>query len=185
MKLKLLFAAVAIVASSSSAAAQDSPQTAAPTLCQADEVVIFSCRVRGNGKIASLCGAKDFGRRPDAYAYYAFGTPMNIEFRFPEHPTPPGRVFQRTHLVYAGPTGAFAYSFAHAGVEYVVYSISGTGFTNHGLMAYRRGAHVANITPLADMKCEAESVIEGHDEAFDATLTWPENPVLEQHGLPF
>jgi len=114
---------------------------------------------------------------------YVYGTPSKIELRYPDSPVPPSTAFKRTHLVYAGPTGAFAYSFSRAGVEYVLYSISGAqGFQRQGILAYIPGAPA----PLANLRCEADSVVESEDPALtDLTLGWPENEQLAEHGLPF
>lgn len=46
-----------------------------PTLCQASEVIWFSCRV-GPGKIASLCASP-------GTLQYRFGTPQRVELRYP------------------------------------------------------------------------------------------------------
>jgi hypothetical protein len=152
------------------------------TLCGKNEAIIFSCQVKNSPKLASLC-ASNTSPIGQSNVYYAFGIPAKVELHYPDRPTPPREVFQRTHLVYAGPTGAFAYSFSRAGVEYVLYSISGADhFEKQGLLAYRPGEH----KPLADLECKEGTVIETESpELTDFTLTWPENSELSAHGLPF
>jgi hypothetical protein len=156
--------------------------TAPATLCRSNEVALFSCSIKESAKLASLCVSTDLSAKR-GYAYYAFGTHKKVELRYPERPASPLKVFQRTHLVYAGPTGAFAYSFLRSDVQYVLYSISGPeNFESQGVLAYRVGASA----PLANLKCKPGSVVETEDPALtDFILTWPENAELAEHGLPF
>lgn len=152
------------------------------SLCGANEATIFSCQVKHSAKLASLC-ASNTAPASHGNVYYVFGIQAKVELHYPDRPVPPREVFQRTHLVYAGPTGAYAYSFSRAGVEYVLYSISGADhFEKQGLLAYRPGEH----KPLADLECKEGTVIETENpELSDFTMTWPENSELAAHGLPF
>ena len=142
----------------------------------------FFCQVKHSAKLASLC-ASNTAPASHGNVYYVFGIQAKVELHYPDRPVPPREVFQRTHLVYAGPTGAYAYSFSRAGVEYVLYSISGADhFEKQGLLAYRPGEH----KPLADLECKEGTVIETENpELSDFTMTWPENSELAAHGLPF
>lgn len=152
------------------------------TLCRNGEMALFSCGLASSRKVASLCASKGLSAE-HGHVYYAFGTPTKVELHYPQDLESWRGLFQRTHLVYAGPTGAFAYSFMHAGVEYVLYSISGAnGLERQGVLAYRPGAP----TPLVDLKCAEGALVEPQDPGLtDFTLTWPENPALAEHGLPF
>lgn len=170
----------AVQASNGQGAKQD--HVGAESLCRDDEIALFSCRVTGSAKLASLCASKGISAN-EGHIYYAFGTLAKVELRHPQGQRASQGMFQRTHLVYAGPTGAFAYSFMRAGVQYVMYSISGAnGFERQGVLAYHPGA----LEPLADLKCAEGTVVEAEDSTLtDLTLTWPENPELAEHGLPF
>lgn len=167
-----------------SAPATDGAPPSAPatpaTLCQPGEVVIFSCRVRGNGKIASLCGAGDFGKNPDAHAYYAFGRPDAIELRYPEVPAPARERFMRTPLFSPGATGVFVYSFANAGFRYSIFSISGTRLESQGVLVTLSD----DRRVLADLPC-VDDVIQTHEEdAYMATWEWPGDDRIRSWGLP-
>lgn len=169
----------------SNQAHEDQPQTTASslvtsaTLCQPDETVIFACRIRNNGKLVSLCAANDFGGKPGATVQYAYGKPSAVELKFPEKPeTAPGS-FKRTHLVYAGATGGYAYTFTNGGFKYHLYSISGTGLEHQGVVIAQRDKVVA------ELKCDTRSVVlPKNTNVIDALLTWPEDSEVAEHGLP-
>lgn len=52
------------------------------SLCNAEEKSIFSCEVRGSGKLASLCSS-NVVTRDKGYIQYRFGRPGKIELEFP------------------------------------------------------------------------------------------------------
>ena len=151
----------------------------AATLCQPDEVVIYSCRIRNNGKLASLCAAADFASSPKAGAYYIFGKPGVIEMRYPRGENLGGH-FRQAHLVFAGATGGYAYSFVNEGFKYLLYSISGTGIEDQGVIV----AKVGEPQPVAEMQCVAGSMVETDLRVFDAARSWPEDVDVAEHGLP-
>ena len=164
---------------------EDRSQTAATqsvaraTLCQPDETVIFSCRIHSSGKLASLCAAKDFGKNSGATVRYAFGKPGTVELRFPEKAEPAPGSFKRTHLVYAGATGGYAYTFTNGGFKYHVYSISGTGLEDQGIVVTQRGR------VIAELKCDTPSVVLPESaNVIDALWKWPEDFEVAEHGLP-
>lgn len=59
---------------------------AAPTLCQKDEVVAFSCQTDSKNRIVSLCLSKDFGAK-SGYIVYRFGPAEKPELVFPKSKT--------------------------------------------------------------------------------------------------
>lgn len=52
------------------------------SLCHPGEKIIFSCSLRPNGKIVSLCGSKVLSQS-SGYIQYRFGVPSNVELEFP------------------------------------------------------------------------------------------------------
>src|SRR5258708_34242175 len=54
-----------------------------PSLCQADEQVIFSCISHSRGKTASLCASRSL-RSDRGYIVYRFGHPGRVELEYPD-----------------------------------------------------------------------------------------------------
>lgn len=187
-----LLSTMACVGCAESVAGSDSPArqtkgTTAPvestvsSLCKPGDTVIFACRVRRSGKLVSLCAAADFADRQDADVYYAFGRPGKLELRYPNEPAPARDHFMRTHLFLPGATGGYVYSFANAGFKYYLYSISGTGREEQGVVVTAPGEEHA----LSELSCDPRSVTESTDpRVFDAARSWREDADIRDHGLP-
>jgi hypothetical protein len=110
---------------------------------------------------------------------YAFGKPGAVELKFPEKPKPAPGSLRRTHLVYAGATGGYAYTFTNGGFKYHVYSISGTDLEDQGVVVAQHGKVVG------ELKCDTRSVVlPKNTKVIDALLAWPEDPEVAEHGLP-
>lgn len=157
-------------------AGSDSPTG---TLCAARESVLFSCAVAA-GKHVSLCASQDAGT-DRGYVYYAYGSPAKPELVFPAGKHPPTE-FRRTHLMFAGATGGYAYSFENSGYRYIVYSVSGSErLEDQGVLVTRGNPREA----ISSLPCRSGSVVEDDNvELLDLTLGWPADTDLEQHGLP-
>jgi len=85
MKKSLLFAALIVMSNSSFSAIK--------TLCSQDEKVVFSCEIKKNKKIASLCSSKDAGK-DRGYVQYRFGLINKVEMQFPESKEPGNKNFK-------------------------------------------------------------------------------------------
>lgn len=158
--------------------ASDRQPSALPSMCSSGEIVVFSCPLAGRSKTVSLC-ASDHASR----FRYAYGRPGAPELEFPaaDASVPPQPPFRRTHLTFGGSTGGTAYSFDNGGYTYVLYSISGTGMRDGGVLVQRKGS--AHAT--GDLKCQPGTISESDDDAvIDATLKWPHDPGIEARGLP-
>jgi hypothetical protein len=122
--------------------------TAAPTLCQSSESVVFSCEVAGSRKVVSLCSSPDLSSDRGSLAY-RFGLPSRIELEFP----PRG-----TH------SSAKQFRYAH----YFRYKVDGTEITfNVGEYSYTvfayyedeerpstsEGVHVSRAQKVRTLKC--------------------------------
>jgi hypothetical protein len=55
----------------------------AATLCHPDESVVYSCKIKGSSKIASVCSSLNFDR-DKGYLQYRFGAPGRIELIYPK-----------------------------------------------------------------------------------------------------
>jgi len=159
--------------------AADRPTARRQSMCAARESVLFSCETEA-GKRASLCVSRDAGV-DRGYVYYAYGSPGKLELVFPAGERPPVD-FRRTHLAFAGSTGGYAYSFENDDYRYIVYSISGAeGLEDQGILVTHRDPRIS----ISTLSCRKGSVVEDEDDALlDITLAWPDDPDLEQHGLP-
>lgn len=149
-------------------------QGVASVACEAGERVVFSCELQENGQVMSLClaeaGAARFLLSDRA------GAPVF------EYPNARGSStdFRRTHLTFAGDTGGFAYSFVHDETKHIIYSVSGRGFEDHGLLRIETDAKVARV-----QHCRPGTLVDGDDEGVvSATLRWPEDEMLGRTGLP-
>lgn len=167
------------------AAVESAPTPAAPgdgrSLCAAGESVVFSCTLSGDKKFASLCASKGVSDQA-GYVYFAQGAAGHADFVYPADKSAPAGRFKRSHLGFGGGSGGFAYSFEDAGRKHIVYSISGEGLEDQGVI-------VAAAQDLAKadsaLACEKGSVIEDEDDAlFKYTMSWPKDEAIEKNGLP-
>lgn len=146
-------------------------------MCTKGDQVAFSCPLAKGGKTVSICAkstnSKDF--------YYAYGKPgAKADMVWPaEGATNAGMT--RTHLVYMGPTGGYAFAFTNEGFKYVVYSIEGTGFKDGGVIVVKGDER----TPVKDTACREGAITDAENESLiDAGLKLPEDPSISQNGLP-
>lgn len=176
--------AVASADSSRAGAAEDAASRpgrelghkAPSSLCAAAETVVFSCPLAHRSRVVSLCAS------PNAQAFrYVFGQPSKPELVFPTEADDGAEPFHGTHLTFGGATGGTAYSFTKGGYKYVLYSISGTGLRDGGVLVQRVGdAHA-----LSDMKCQEGKITESESDAIiDATMAWKPDPDIRSRGLP-
>jgi hypothetical protein len=150
--------------------------------CSEHEAAVFSCTIKGANKVVSLCLA-DNKTAPNASLRYAFGAPGKPEMTFPSLQSPPMRGgFKRAHLMFAGNTGGYAYSFINGNTKYILYSISGAnGLADSGVL----------VTPAdsrrvaAALACDNGTLTEAEFnkvENLDRLLERDED--LESRGLP-
>jgi hypothetical protein len=162
-----------------------SPQFATTTsssipgnLCAVGERTVFSCVLKRNKKSVSLCAAKDL-----SHFYYIYGHPGAPELIYPPQDQSVKNPFMRTFLSYAGDTGGYSYSFINKGVEYIIYYISGRSNFQDGGIIIRRVPGSQFVTQ--DMSCRKSSIYEPDDtDITNATLKWPPNVDIKEHGLP-
>ena len=88
------------------------------TLCDRNERVIFSCRVKRPAKIVSVCASKDLTSER-GYLQYRFGLPGKIELEYPKDRTGTQTKFQYTHY-FRAQVDLTEISFNVNGYEYQV-----------------------------------------------------------------
>ncbi|MDQ7995293.1 MAG: hypothetical protein AAGC76_05500 [Luteibacter sp.] len=152
----------------------------APTMCARGDQPVFSCPLAGSKKTVSLCAAAGAPHGGGQF-YYAYGSDVSKpELRYPG--AGDEAKFTRTHLMFGGNTGGFAYAFTNRGFKYVIYSISGSNnLEDQGLVVLKDG----ETKPIRQSRCEAGKVSVAPDRSLiEKTLKWESDPVLEDQGIP-
>jgi hypothetical protein len=150
------------------------------SMCTRADQVVFSCPLVGHNKVVSLCVSGDVTHGAGHF-YYAFGRPGAPELQYPSTDQNIAEPFTYTHLMFAGGTGGYAYSFVNGQIKYIIYSVSGAGFDDSGVLVQRTG----NLRAMADMKCQKGRMTETDDDALTAaTLKWKKDDEISGHGLP-
>jgi hypothetical protein len=149
-------------------------------MCAKADQVVFSCPLRNTRKVVSVCATGDISHGRGNF-YYAYGHLAAPELVYPAKDQATTDAFTNSHLVYGGAGGGGAYSFVNKGYKYIVYSVSGTGFDDGGVLVQRVGARRA----AKDMKCRPGKITESTDDAVIKAVTqWKPDPDIESHGLP-
>lgn len=171
----LLFLAVM-----TSLAVTEAVATSTPTMCATGDQPVFSCPLADGSKTVSICAAGDVTHGSGGF-YYAYGRAGAK----PELTYPSGgdvAAFTRTHLMFGGNTGGYAYAFTKAGFKYIVYSVSGADKPQDGGLVVTKDGQAK---PLKQSTCKAGKVTETEDDSLiDATLKWKIDPVIEKTGVP-
>jgi len=155
-------------------------QLAPASMCARSDSIVFSCPLGGGKKVVSLCAASNAGQGQTPF-YYGYGRPSSPELFYPPKGQASIGVFAQARLVYGGASGGTAYSFVNGGYKYIVYSISGTGFDDGGVIVQRLG----QTNAARDMKCQRGKITESNDDKIiNATQQWKSDTDLETHGLP-
>jgi len=113
--------------------------------------------------------------------YYVYGTQDRIELRYPSESSPPAGNFTRTHLLFAGNTGGYAYSFDRPDAKYVIYSVSGSmGLEHQGVLALD-----ASGATQAELKCAPGTLVEDDAESLRALIRELDpDETIAREGLP-
>ncbi|MGZ8530498.1 MAG: hypothetical protein ACXW6J_07640 [Candidatus Binatia bacterium] len=82
--LSILLIATLLRPAASLLAAEMATVAQPPSLCRAEEQIIFTCVAAGSAKFASLCGSRLLDHRR-GYLQYRYGNPGAIELQFPRH----------------------------------------------------------------------------------------------------
>jgi hypothetical protein len=89
------------------------------TLCATSERVIFSCPVKRQAKIVSVCAAKDL-TSDRGYLQYRFGLPGKIELEYPKDRTGTQQKFKYNHY-FRAQFDTTSLGFTIDGYEYSVF----------------------------------------------------------------
>jgi len=91
------------------------------SLCNAEETVLFSCRLQSKHKPVSLCASKDLSSST-GYLQYRFGTPGSVELEFPA--TRDGSQDQFFYSRYTRhQVSKISVSFRNGGYAYTIFDV--------------------------------------------------------------
>lgn len=111
-----------------------------PTLCRAEEQIIFSCGVAGQ-KIASVCATNKVSKT-SGYFQYRFGKAGKIELQYPADLSNSVSKFRFSGSAMSG-GGRYHLRFTNEGYEYIVYDTQSRGAEWAGILV-RKGGKVAS-----------------------------------------
>lgn len=94
---------------------------ASPTLCKADELVVFSCPTGAH--TASVCASKDISKSAGALQY-RFGKKEIVDLAYPDAGAKPTDVFTSGMLMFSGGGGAWL-RFSKGQFVYTIFSAIG------------------------------------------------------------
>jgi hypothetical protein len=94
---------------------------AAPTLCKADERVVFSCPTGAH--TASICASKDISKTAGAMQY-RYGKKDSLDLAYPDAGAKPAGVFTAGTMMFSGGGGAWL-RFSKGPFVYTVFSATG------------------------------------------------------------
>ena len=129
------------------------PLWASNSHCKIDEKIIFSCLLKKNKKIVSICASNNFSAH-DGYLQYRFGKKGKIELVLPVSESS-SQAIQAKSLMFSGGGGGYL-RFINEPYHYVVYSAIGRGWgqkdgvaieKNQRLIAYSECKNV----PISEM----------------------------------
>jgi hypothetical protein len=154
--------------------------TPAPTMCANGDRPVFSCPLAGGSKTVSICAAGDVAHGAGRF-YYGYGRAgAKAELTYPASGETAS--FTRTHLMFGGNSGGYAYAFTNAGFKYIVYSVSGANNLQDGGLTVTKDGQAK---PVKQSTCQAGKIIDTEDDALiDATLKWKSDPAIEKTGVP-
>ncbi len=96
------------------------PAMAAPTLCSANERVLFSCSTGAH--TASICASKVLSK--GAAMQYRFGKPGSLELVYPDAGVKPADAFVLGTLAFSGGGGAWL-RFSKSPFRYTIFTATG------------------------------------------------------------
>ena len=130
---------------------------ATPSLCRADEQVVFSCQLQGKGprKLVSVCAARDLGS-PGAFVAYRFGQPLQPELVYPASKRDSLKAFTRWHY-WRFQTDYQQLSFTNGDYRYTVfdrYAADARPVKSYGVEVSR----ASNDEAVRTLHCQASTV---------------------------
>src|SRR5258708_24165968 len=120
---------------------------AAPTLCKADELVVFSCPTGAH--TASICAAKNISKSAGALQY-RYGKKDSVDLAYPDAGVKPADVFTSGTMMFSGVGGAWL-RFSKGPFVYTIFSAVGkwgpgeTAADTSGVVIQKDGKAFANF----------------------------------------
>jgi len=90
------------------------------SLCSKAERTVFSCQIKGTGKVVSVCSSTSL-RTPERYLQYRFGRAGAIELSYPPQPAKSVAAFTASHYFRAR-VDRRQLSFSSQGVRYTIFA---------------------------------------------------------------
>lgn len=148
---------------STPAAVQAAPVSSTPvaTLCTTSEQVVFSCST--GKKLVSLCASPNLKADTGTMTYRVGNVGQPLEMQYPDAGVRSQTAFKQGTLTYAR-GGVVFVSFERGDYRYVVFSGSGHGWTNEGVVVEKAGKRIAHLACVGN----AQSVL---DEASNKVLS--------------
>jgi hypothetical protein len=128
-------------------AASSYPAVAAPTLCKADELVVFSCPTGAH--VASICASKNISNS-EGYMQYRYGRKDSLDLAYPDVGAKPVDVFTSGILMFSAGGGAWL-RFSKGPFRYTVFTAigkwgpAGRHATAAGVAVEKDGKEFANF----------------------------------------
>ena len=91
----------------------------ATSLCDKSEKIVFSCAVKGSGKIVSLCSSPKLNKS-EGYLQYRYGRPGRVELEFPKLRAESRKLFSYSHY-FRAQVDSTEISFTVNGYTYSVF----------------------------------------------------------------
>ena len=131
---------------------------AAPTLCKADELVVFSCPTGAH--TASVCASKNISKDAGAMQY-RYGKKDSVDLAYPDAGAKPADTFTSGMMSFSGGGGAWL-RFSKGGFVYTVFSAIGkwgpaeTAADASGVAIKKDGKEVAKFPCRAGAAADGE-----------------------------
>ena len=150
------------LAMSAAGSAVVAPAFAAPTLCAANEQVIFSCSTGAH--TASICASKNLSK--DAAMQYRFGKPGSLELVYPEGGVKPADAFVYSTMAFSGGGGVWL-RFRKGPIRYTIFTAIGK-WGQGGAVADASGVSVDNDgKEIAHFPCRGAAESEMGPDLFE------------------
>ena len=152
---------------------------AAPTLCHADEMVVFSCPT--TARIVSICASKNISK-DGGYMQYRFGRKDRLELAYPDLGSRPAEVFTSGTMMFSGGGGAWL-RFSKQPFSYTIFSAIGKWGRSGSVAAIAGVAVQKDGKVFANYPCSVAAVGELGPDLFDKLGLKADDPA-KQFDIP-
>jgi hypothetical protein len=158
LSLTLSYVALTAIAAGPAFAA-----AAKPTLCKADELIVFSCPTGAH--TASICASKDVSKN-GGYMQYRYGRQDNVDLAYPDLGAKPADVFMSGTMIFSGGGGALL-RFNRSQFSYTIFTAVGKWGRSGGIARAAGVAVEKDGKQFANFPCRADPTSEIGPDFFD------------------